>query len=483
MTLSSEGVLAIDTDGIAAINIGIEAAAKTITIGNDASTKVDVNALAIELDSVGAIALNGTSLTFNGTALSTGGFSNFKNNTGNFIDSLFLGTNGTPTLDNTTTGCINNIIISDNSLNALTTGKHNIIVGNTTASAITDGSRNTFIGHNSGSIHIKIGALGATTTHSSIFDLENTTNVEVGHFIRFTLGDNKDEVREITVISSNTITVSPAFTSTAQTSGNTYVIEQSIVASINNTAIGSNTQFTSITELTGTLDASTPSSTTSFILSTSPAPNVNDDFYNDKILRFTGSGNNAGESRIITDYVGDSRTITVSPAFTNNGSDSDAFIIEENVTNQNAFGFGAKVNVNNEISLGNSSITTLRCSTNTITSFSDRRDKINIVDSTLGLPFINNIRPREFVWNMRSLDNNETNNPKNGRSEVGFIAQEIQDSMTNNENHKLHIVNTNNPNRLEVSQGSLIPVLVKAIQDLSTANDTLVARVSALENN
>ena len=81
------------------------------------------------------------------------------------------------------------------------------------------------------------------------------------------------------------------------------------------------------------------------------------------------------------------------------------------------------------------------------------------------------------------MDNNETNNPKNGRSEVGFIAQEIQDAMTNNENNKLHIVNSNNPERLEVSQGSLIPVLVKAIQDLSTANDALTARVNALENN
>ena len=51
MTLSSGGALAIDTVGTDAINIGTEAAAKTITIGNDNSTKVDINALAIELDS------------------------------------------------------------------------------------------------------------------------------------------------------------------------------------------------------------------------------------------------------------------------------------------------------------------------------------------------------------------------------------------------------------------------------------------------
>jgi len=50
MTLSSEGSLAMDTVGTTAINLGTEAASKTITIGNDASTKVDINALAIELD-------------------------------------------------------------------------------------------------------------------------------------------------------------------------------------------------------------------------------------------------------------------------------------------------------------------------------------------------------------------------------------------------------------------------------------------------
>ena len=63
MTLSSGGALAIDTVGTDAIDIGTEAVAKTITIGNDASTKVDINALAIELDSAGSIILNSVTTT------------------------------------------------------------------------------------------------------------------------------------------------------------------------------------------------------------------------------------------------------------------------------------------------------------------------------------------------------------------------------------------------------------------------------------
>jgi hypothetical protein len=63
LTIDSAGALVIDTDGTDSISLGIEAAAKTITIGNDASTKVDVNALAIELDSAGSIVLDSTTTT------------------------------------------------------------------------------------------------------------------------------------------------------------------------------------------------------------------------------------------------------------------------------------------------------------------------------------------------------------------------------------------------------------------------------------
>jgi len=59
LVIDSAGAMTIDTDGTDAINIGIEEAAKTITVGNDASTKVDVNALAIELDAANTVLLDG----------------------------------------------------------------------------------------------------------------------------------------------------------------------------------------------------------------------------------------------------------------------------------------------------------------------------------------------------------------------------------------------------------------------------------------
>ena len=37
------------------------------------------------------------------------------------------------------------------------------------------------------------------------------------------------------------------------------------------------------------------------------------------------------------------------------------------------------------------------------------------------------------------------------------------------------------PNKLTARQGNLIPVLVKALQELSTKNDALAARIATLE--
>ena len=52
------GTSAAGASDTSAINIGTSATARTITIGNDASTKVDINALEIELDSAGDITLD-----------------------------------------------------------------------------------------------------------------------------------------------------------------------------------------------------------------------------------------------------------------------------------------------------------------------------------------------------------------------------------------------------------------------------------------
>ncbi len=129
----------------------------------------------------------------------------------------------------------------------------------------------------------------------------------------------------------------------------------------------------------------------------------------------------------------------------------------------------------NEITLGNADVTTLRCSDTTIASLSDRRDKTDIVDSTYGVDFLNRLRPVQYKWQTRE------GAAKDGKSRVGFIAQELRDAMPNGENAVLDLVYESNPERLEAKYGNLVPIMAKAIQELSAANQELRAAVARLE--
>ncbi len=129
--------------------------------------------------------------------------------------------------------------------------------------------------------------------------------------------------------------------------------------------------------------------------------------------------------------------------------------------------YASSATVDNEITLGDSSVTSLRCADTSISSLSDRRDKTDIVDLPVGLNFINSLMPRQFKWQTR-----EGVSTKDGTVRAGFIAQELQEAQTGAE--YLDLVYDSNPDQLEVKQGKLIPVLVKAIQELS-------AKVTALE--
>lgn len=127
---------------------------------------------------------------------------------------------------------------------------------------------------------------------------------------------------------------------------------------------------------------------------------------------------------------------------------------------------------NNSVTLGNTSITVIRAAVTTITSTSDARDKTDVVDLPIGLEFINDLRPVKFTWQQR-----DPNPVKDGTSEAGFLAQEVQEVQASHDaDNYLGLIYADNPDKLELSAGKLIPVLVKAIQELS-------ARVSQLEGN
>jgi trimeric autotransporter adhesin len=124
-----------------------------------------------------------------------------------------------------------------------------------------------------------------------------------------------------------------------------------------------------------------------------------------------------------------------------------------------------------EITLGGNVTTALRCAATTITSLSDARDKKEIEELPVGLEFIKGLKPVKFVWDDRD---------EKGRHDVkdfGFIAQDLKKVQEDIElADTLKLVYESNPDKLEASYGKLVPILVKAIQELST-------KVTELEDN
>ena len=146
-------------------------------------------------------------------------------------------------------------------------------------------------------------------------------------------------------------------------------------------------------------------------------------------------------------------------------------------SNNTIIGYSAEASsasVSNTITLGNSSIATLRCQVTTITSLSDARDKTNVADLSAGLGFVNALRPVSFDWNMRD-------GGKVGQNDTGFIAQELQAAQAIAGVNIPGLVFDDNPEKLEAGYGKLLPVMVKAIQELSAKIDALQAEITQLK--
>ena len=257
---------------------------------------------------------------------------------------------------------------------------------------------------------------------------------------------------------------------------------------VQNTASGSSALFANTT---GNYNTATGASA----LATNLTGNYNTAIGRNALNLATGSGNTgvgAGAGSSITTAVnstavgGESTLTSVTTAVGNTavgayalnvatGSENTAFgyfagynlISGTNNTCLGGYAATSVTGVSNEFTLGNSSVTALRCQVTSITSLSDARDKTNIQPLIPGLNFINRLNPVSFDWNMRD-------GGKVGVADTGFIAQDLQSCQSLTQEFIPGLVYTENPEKLEAAYGKLIPVLVKAIQELT-------ARVAELE--
>ena len=135
---------------------------------------------------------------------------------------------------------------------------------------------------------------------------------------------------------------------------------------------------------------------------------------------------------------------------------------------------GASSTASNVITLGDASISTLRCQVTTITSLSDERDKKNITPLGAGLDFLNKLRPVSFTWNTRDKC-------KVDIEDTGFIAQELLAVQNETGITIPNLINKENPDKLEAGYGTLIPVLVNAVQELTAMVKQLQDEITAIK--
>ena len=114
---------------------------------------------------------------------------------------------------------------------------------------------------------------------------------------------------------------------------------------------------------------------------------------------------------------------------------------------------------------------------------SDERYKKDIADSEAGLSLINALRPRTFKYKtlgelpetFNAFEADSTEVFKNSDTNHGFIAQEVKAAIDADDSIKdgFRLWDDRDDGSQEVAEAALIPVLVKAIQELTARIETL----------
>ena len=147
---------------------------------------------------------------------------------------------------------------------------------------------------------------------------------------------------------------------------------------------------------------------------------------------------------------------------------------------------------NDYITVGNGSVKSyLNYGSSSWSGTSDERYKKNIEDATAGLSFINDLRPITYQWKTlgqipetsNSYQEGSTEQYRNDKINHGFVAQEVKEVIDNHPEIKdgFSMWNEGEDGEQTLAEGSLIPMLVKSIQELSAKCDSLQSEINILK--
>ena len=459
----------------------------TLGTGGTFTIKYDTTNYFTLSQSTGQVNILNTLRLENSTSSSIGTI--FKN-TNRFLhnygtNSTFLGVNAG---NFTMVTAYSNTGIGTSSLSGLTSGDSNTAVGHLSLTTNSLGGSNIAIGYKSlmnnlnGNYNTAVGTMSLFSNTSSTANIalgyqsmyNNTTGVEnvsmgVQSLYRNTIGNFNTSLGTYTLsynisgIGNTAVGHSALIGNTASynTAVGTYSLRGN-QSGYTNTAVG----YCALAfNQTGHNNTAVGDSA----LVTNSGGNYNSAFGKNSLKKSTGSNNTAvGDSSLIANTFGFQNTVIGSSTGSTITSGSNLTLIGYNAEPTSA-------TVTNQITLGNASVMSLRCNVTTITSLSDARDKKNIKDLSLGLDFLMKIKPRQFNWDKREwYDENKSDGSKMKETPTaGFIAQELDEAQTNENADWLNLVLKDNPEKLEATYGNLLPVMVKAIQELKVESEKL----------
>jgi len=158
-----------------------------------------------------------------------------------------------------------------------------------------------------------------------------------------------------------------------------------------------------------------------------------------------------------------------------------------NVTNEILIGSsatGAGTNTARFQTTGGSATLGLDGSDTSWAAASDERLKSNITDCAVGLDFIKDLRPVTFKWNSKnaiedSLPQYDANSSEpvhgSGKTQHGFIAQEVKTAIEEHSGLKdgFTMWSKDPDGTQQVAPTAVVPMLVKAVQELSAQIEEL----------
>ena len=481
-------------------NVAIGRCALNTNVLGSKNTAVGYNSLNA-MNPASATDTNNTAVGHNAGASITTGIDNvavgadalIATTTGNYNTAV-----GYRAADSVTTGNYN-VALGRRALDAVTTTSYNIAIGSSALESNT-GQSNTAVGHNALNANTSANDNTAFGYVSQISTTTGAQNVSVG---AYSLDSNTTGQRNVamgwaamdasTTGSYNTAVGYAALDACTTASNNTAIGYQALSASTtgyDNTAIG---------EQAG---ASVTTGWENVFVGTHAGDSTDDGKYNTAVGHEALSANcgdvNAAFGYVALNQTTGSDNTGIGPvAGYELTSGSNCTFLGHDAGRTGSPG-GAITTASNILSLGDENVATANIQVDW-TVASDERDKTDFADLDLGLDFVKALEPVTYYWDKRSKygDKHAEDYDLNAQTpdgthkedwmDIGFKAQSVQAleeaaGYTAAAKKNLTVSSSEDGKQLGLQYSKFVPILVKAIQELSAQNAALTARIEALES-